>query len=150
MVIEEAEASDEGLGGAGWVAETAEEPRDRGGGGGRGSRGHGLEVSPSSLLDQMVADGDLVAGAGGGGRGGGVDGGVGRREHVPEGCVGGGSERGLEGGKIQAGGAQRWRRCFPGKFAWRDGGDRVAAVEGWCDGGGSGVAHSSTRITRWK
>lgn len=112
------------------------------------------------MLDEAVADGDLVAGVNGdGGGGGGVDGGVGRRENVPQGCVGGG-ERGLEGHKLQACGAHGWR-CWKGKG--------VAAPEGWrlwrlnggggccCDGAGGGVAHGcpmgvlASRETRgWK
>lgn len=51
-----------------------------------GRRGHGLEVSPSGLLDEAVANGDTVAG------GGGIDGGGGERKHVFEGSVRGGFE----------------------------------------------------------
>lgn len=60
-----------------------------GGGVGRGRSGHGLEVSPSGLLHEVVADGDLIAGGGGGGGVDGGGGGGGGRKHVSEGCVGG-------------------------------------------------------------
>lgn len=61
--------------------------------------GHGLEVGPGGLLDEAVADGDLVPGAGGGVGRGRLDGGEGGgRKEVLEGGVGFGA---LEGEKLQ-------------------------------------------------
>lgn len=80
VMVDEADKSGDSM------AEAAEQVWAGGGGVGRGRSGHGLEVSPSGLLHEVVADGDLVAGGGGGG---GVDGGGGGgRKHVSEGCVG--------------------------------------------------------------
>lgn len=114
VVAEEAEA------GGGEAAEEV------GGGGVAGRSGHGLEVGPGCLLDEAVADGNLLAGVGGGG--GGVDGGVGRREDVSEGRVGGGGG-GFQGDQLQARRAQWWR-CGEVEFVRRLSGDGVTAAEG--------------------
>jgi len=87
-------------------ARGGEAAEEVGGGGAAGGFGHGLEVGPSSLLYEAVADGNLLPGVRGGG--GGVHGEVGGREHVFEGRVGGG-EGGFQGDKFQACGALRRR-----------------------------------------
>lgn len=87
VVVEEAEA------GGGEAAEEV------GSGGAALGGGHGLKVGPGGLLNEAVADGNFLAGVHGGG--GGVHGGVGRREHVSEGSVGGG-EGGHKGYKFEA------------------------------------------------
>lgn len=61
-------------------------------GGGRGGR-HGLKVSPSCLLDESIADADLIPRVDCGGGGGGRIHGGGGREKVFEGGVGFGFER---------------------------------------------------------
>lgn len=101
---------DEVEGGGGEAAEEV------GGGSAAGGGGHGLQVGPSSLLYQAVADGNFLAGVRGGG--GGVHGEVGGREHVSEGRVGGG-EGGFQGHKFQARGALRRRSGGEGEFGDR-------------------------------
>lgn len=97
-----------------------------------GGGGHGLEVGPGGLLDEAVADGDLVAGGGGVGRRG-LDGGEGGGgEEVLEGGVGLGA---FEGEKLQV----ELRRAV----ARRCGGAAVlgweaAAVAGLVGGSGGG------------
>ena len=70
---------------------------------GRGGRrgGHGLEVGPGGLLDEVVADGDLAASAAGGG--GGLDGGGGKE--VLDGGVG----EWLDGDELEIDGWERLR-----------------------------------------
>lgn len=83
------------------VAEAAEEVWA--GWAARGS-GHGLEVGPSGLLDEAVANGDMVGRAGGGG--GGINGGGGGRKHVFKGSVG--EEGRFDRDKLQV--EERWQR----------------------------------------
>jgi len=134
-----------------------------GGGGAAGGGGHGLEVGPSSLLYEAVADGNLLPGVRRGG--GGVHGEVGGREHVSEGRVGGG-KGGCQGDKFQASGALRRRSGGEGEFGGRCCSDGVVAAEGWGltrqvdggGGGGGGLCHGVSskakpvvaRNTRWK
>lgn len=68
------------------------------GAGGIGRSGHRLEISPSGLLNEAIADGDFVGGVSGGSCGGRVDGGSrgrGRGKDVLERSVG--LRRGFEG-----------------------------------------------------
>lgn len=69
-------------------ASCGEAAEEVGGGGAAGGGGHGLQVGPSSLFYQAIADRNLLTGVRG--RGGGVHCKVGGREHVSEGRVGGG------------------------------------------------------------
>lgn len=55
---------------------------------GIGRSGHRLEISPSGLLNEAVADQDFVAGVSGGSGGGRVDGDGGGGKDVLEGGVG--------------------------------------------------------------
>lgn len=66
------------------------------GAGGIGRSGHRLEISPSGLLNEAIADGDFVGGVSGGSCSGRVDGGGGGRgKDVLERGVG--LRRGFEG-----------------------------------------------------
>lgn len=91
---EEAEEEGEGIVeevGGDFGAEAAEEVAAAGARRG----GHGLEVGPGGLFDKAVADGDLVAGLGGGRGGGRIHGGGG--EEVLEGGVG----EGFDGDELE-------------------------------------------------
>lgn len=107
------------------------------GGGGVGGGGHGLEVGPGGLLDEAVADGDLVAALGGRRR---LDsGGVG--EEVFEAGVGGRRREGTEGGELQIEGGKA--SIVVGEaVALRTRGEVGGEMESGGNDGGDGVSAS--------
>lgn len=100
------------------------------GAGGIGRSGHRLEISPSGLLNEAIADGDFVARVSGGSGSGRVDGsgggGGGGGKDVFEGGVG--LRRGLEGEEPQVNRRWRWRRGSDAVLRRHGGGGNQASA----------------------